>query len=288
MRKEFILIADNDSVFLKSRAELLEENGYRVVQASSPREAERIMKEGRVDLAILDIRLVDDKDEKDVSGLKLAAEIARFLPKVIMTNYPNSQNTAVALKPQLDGLPSAVEFVDKQGGAEALLEAVRSALGPDLLWMHTVRNALGGIDDQLTLDYKNAQNQANFNYFWALIFAIIGTVVVLIGVGLAFWQKLEISIVSTLAGVVTETTGYLFYRRVDKANDRMDNYHRERLEGQRFDILLKACEGLETPKEREACQKEIVLTSLASWLNKNGKTTVLKENRNQLTTSDQP
>ena len=224
---------------LKARAELLEENGYRVIQAASPGEAERIMREGHVDLAILDIRLVDDTDEKDVSGLKLAAEIARFLPKVIMTDYPNSQNTSAALKRQLDGLPSALEFVDKQGGTEVLLEAVRLAIGPDLLWMRTVRNALGGIDDQLMLDYRNAQNQAKNNYNWALIFANIGAVVILLGLGLALWQKLEIGIVSTLAGVITETTGYLFYRRVDKANNRMDSYHRERLEGQRFDILLR-------------------------------------------------
>jgi hypothetical protein len=46
----------------------------------------------------------------------------------------------------------------------------------------------------------------------------------------------------------------------------MDNYHRERMEGQRFEILLKACEGLETPAESEACRKQIILITVSNWL----------------------
>lgn len=277
MKKELILIADNDPNYLKSRSELLEENGYRVIGVSTPIEAEKIMKAGKVDLAILDIRLVDDRDEKDVSGLTLASEVARFLPKIIMTEHATGKNATAALKPQLDGLPSAVEFVDKKGGVEALLEAIRMALGPDLLWMRSVRNALGGIDDELTWDYKNTQSQANISYNWALVFAIIGAFVILGGVGLAFWQKVELGIVTTLAGLITETIGYLFYRRVDKANDRMDSYHRERIEGQRFDLLLKACEGIESKTERETCRREIILISLSSWMKTDPKTAALPE-----------
>ena len=120
-----ILFADNDNSFLETRAGFLREAGYEVLLARSPEEAERMLSEERIHLAILDIRLEDDRDERDVSGLVLArAKEYRRLPKIILTRYPTYENVREALGETLDGLPPAVRFIAKQEGGQALVKAV--------------------------------------------------------------------------------------------------------------------------------------------------------------------
>jgi len=76
MSKKTILFADNDPDFLKTRGEFLEREGYQVVPAANPTEARRLLEQGNIDLAVLDIRLVDDDDERDTSGLRLSSRIS--------------------------------------------------------------------------------------------------------------------------------------------------------------------------------------------------------------------
>lgn len=125
MSKKTILFADNDPDFLTTRAEFLEREGYQVIPAANPTEARRLLEQGGIDLAILDIRLVDDDDDKDTSGITVAKEVARSVSKIILTNFPSYQAVREALGPAPDGLPSAVDFLDKKEGPEKLLAAVR-------------------------------------------------------------------------------------------------------------------------------------------------------------------
>jgi CheY-like chemotaxis protein len=123
-----ILFADNDPEFLKTRAEFLRQEGYQVIPALNPTEARRLLERGEMNLAILDIRLENDDDEKDISGLILAREVGHSIPKIILTGFPCHDHVREALGPQLRGLPAAVDFVAKQEGPEALLRAVRGTL----------------------------------------------------------------------------------------------------------------------------------------------------------------
>lgn len=128
MTKAKLLFADNDLDFLHTRKEFLEREGYQVVTVSNPIEARKILEQGYWDLAILDIRLEDDDDEKDVSGLVLAREAAHAVPKIILTNFPSYESVLNALRPNLDGLAVAVNFVGKEEGPETLVNAVKTAL----------------------------------------------------------------------------------------------------------------------------------------------------------------
>jgi DNA-binding response OmpR family regulator len=128
MNKGRILFADNDSRFLRVRSEFLEKEKYEVIQASTPEEVEQLLQDTWVHLAILDIRLVNDNDDSDESGLKLAKdESYRGTPKIIITGFPSVQAVRDALGPALDGLPPAVDFVAKSVGPEAMIQAVKQA-----------------------------------------------------------------------------------------------------------------------------------------------------------------
>lgn len=124
-----VLLVDNDPDFLNTRAELLERRGYGVQRACGLEEARWLLGQGHVHLAILDIRLVDDADDRDVSGLRLAKDPAYcMVPKIILTDFPSYQTVREALGPVLDGLPPAVDFLDKAEGPEALVQAIERVL----------------------------------------------------------------------------------------------------------------------------------------------------------------
>lgn len=129
MKKNSILLADNDPEFVKTRKEILEAEGYEVVVASNPEQAaEILLKESPVKLAIVDLRLRDDFDEADFSGLALIKNIAPHIPKILMTAYPTVEVIRRALKHEVDGIPAAVDIVAKQEGVEVLLRAVAQAM----------------------------------------------------------------------------------------------------------------------------------------------------------------
>ncbi|HEY0404178.1 MAG TPA: response regulator [Pyrinomonadaceae bacterium] len=108
-----ILIADNDPYFLKSQKRFLEKEGFHVIPAGTVAEAQRIIERGGVDVAILDIRLRDDGDERDISGLSVARKCDFSIPKIILTNHPTIETVREALSPSEDGRPIAEDLIDK-------------------------------------------------------------------------------------------------------------------------------------------------------------------------------
>lgn len=123
-----VLFADNHRDFLDTRTEFLENAGYQVLKASTLEDAQELMNNRRVHLAILDIRMVNDEDSKDTSGLMLAKESKlRSIPKIILTDHPDYQIVREALGPALNGLPPAVGFLAKPEGPDAMIRAVRAA-----------------------------------------------------------------------------------------------------------------------------------------------------------------
>lgn len=128
MANAIILFVDNDTDFRVTRTEFLEQVGYRVISANDPVEAHRIIKGLEIDLMILDVRLHDDDDDKDTSGLALAEETDRSIPKIILTGFPSTNIVRDALKPTLDGSHLSIDVVAKSQGPGALLAVIEDAL----------------------------------------------------------------------------------------------------------------------------------------------------------------
>lgn len=123
-----ILVADNNPKALKYTAQFLQGQGYDVMVANSREEAEHALNNNHLHLAILDMRLNNDEDEKDRSGIYLAQVCNRLLPKIINTKFPSYQATIDALQIDKHSLPPAVAFVNKIDGLETLLEAVKQSI----------------------------------------------------------------------------------------------------------------------------------------------------------------
>lgn len=136
MRQGVILLADNLAEARNSRQALLERAGYTVRLAANPQEARDILTHTHVDLAVLDLRLEDDHDEKDVSGLTLAQHTAPSVPKILLTQFPSIDSVRTALSPTATGGPAALAYVAKEEGPEALLRAVQRVLQQKVFVVH--------------------------------------------------------------------------------------------------------------------------------------------------------
>ena len=258
-----ILFADDDPGFLKARAEFLGGKGYQVIPAATPVEARRILEQGQVDLAILDLRLTDDADEKDISGLVLAEGTAHSIPKIILTQYPTYEHLREALAPDLQDLPSAVDFVAKQEGPEALLATIRRTLRSDI---RVFERNLSDISAQLQQDYKEGQYQAKVSYRASISLALLGVLLILAGVALTLVVRLDVGLIVTTSGIVTAAVSYLFFKRVDGATGRMDRYHSDWLQLQEWEMLLAACDKIDSPETKEKAKLEVIKRMREKWL----------------------
>jgi CheY-like chemotaxis protein len=263
MMRNILLLADNEAEFRETWGQVLADAGYDIKLAPNPEQARNLLRETGVDLAILDLRLVDDEDEKDISGLEIARDtVFRHIPKIILTAFPTSyENLRKALGPTLDELPPAIAFVDKAEGPKALLGVIHHTLG---IWPR-LRMSTAKVSEQIKADHRVARQQARLNYAVAFAVSILGFLVVFAGICLAWFDKLTIGIVGTASGIILEALGYLFFTRLDLANDRMDIYHNELLQTYWLELLLAACEQL--PSERQVVSTErAIYAAIDSWL----------------------
>jgi Response regulator containing CheY-like receiver, AAA-type ATPase, and DNA-binding domains len=98
--RKVILFVDNRESFLDVYTRLLEDEGYEVIKALNLDVAYEILKSNHVHLAILDIRMEEEDDPNDISGLEFALkkELA-YLPKIILTAFSNYDYVRQVLEP---------------------------------------------------------------------------------------------------------------------------------------------------------------------------------------------
>ncbi len=81
-----ILFIDNDPEFLKTMTGLLKQHGFSVTMASSVNEARRLLERFFFHLIICDLRMENDDEEADQSGLAILNDPAiRPIPKILAT-----------------------------------------------------------------------------------------------------------------------------------------------------------------------------------------------------------
>ena len=128
-KNQTILFADNDELFLNTRKEFLENAGYQVLPCYTVVETFLTLTKYHCDLVILDMRLTNDNDENDQTGLDVARTTAHSIPKIILTGYENYEATREALKSSIQTRSIAIDVLAKDDGPKALLQAVEEILG---------------------------------------------------------------------------------------------------------------------------------------------------------------
>lgn len=131
MNQTKILVIDNATQFRTSLASgVLEPALYKVFQVASPEEARKILEKELVHLALVDIRLRNDNDENDQSGLDLCRDMDPMIARIILTGYPGWRLVRdAALQPTKNRRRLADGFIHKQDeGPETILSEVKRVL----------------------------------------------------------------------------------------------------------------------------------------------------------------
>ena len=263
--RQVILFADNNDEFRKVMGDVLTDAGYEVKLAVNPQEARLILSDGGIDLAILDVRLEDDNDELDISGLNLATNISfRHVPKIMLTGYkPSPEDIRELRELSANKLPFAVTWIGKDEGSDKLLEIIPKVIS---LWpkLQQVQILAGKIAKRLEVDHAVIRQRATHNYRRAVISSSLGYLLIVTGILLALFGVLEIGVVAAASGVVIEISGHFFFKRLDAANERMDISHRELLQTYWLELLLATCDPLPI-KSQIAMSEYIIKAATDCW-----------------------
>jgi hypothetical protein len=88
--------------------------------------------------------------------------------------------------------------------------------------------------------------------------------VICAGIYLALLDRLAIAVTGAASGILLESLGYLFLRRAELANQRMDTYHRELVQTYWLELLLVAAEQL--PAARQVtCIESVIGIAAHGW-----------------------
>lgn len=125
--EKIILLVDNDKGFLSVYARLLEQEGYRVYQAGSVIEGETILDSTHIHLLICDIRLEDDDDDQDISGL-LLVEKKKFshISKLMLTSFPSWDYARRVLGAKIEDT-NILDLLNKADGPLQIIDKVNDA-----------------------------------------------------------------------------------------------------------------------------------------------------------------
>lgn len=110
-----------------TRSEMFRQNGYRALLASCAAEALALFQKELVDLGVIDLRLRNDCDPRDISGILLARRLASYIHTIILTGHPDVSAVRSALGLDHEGRAAAFDFVAKSEGFEVLLSVVEKA-----------------------------------------------------------------------------------------------------------------------------------------------------------------
>jgi CheY-like chemotaxis protein len=257
-----VLVADNKESALNFLSQEVSRGGYSVVRATNPEQALAALNSGRVDLGVLDLKLRDDT-EFDFSGIRVAMDADRAIPKIIVSDYDSFAAAREALGTKLDGLSAAVDYIKKDNASTDLLPAIERALKIKHLWSATARNR---ISTQLNEDYIRARRDAVMHYWTSLLISIAFALPIIIG-AFQLHGGTSITLVFTVVGVVVaEVTNYIFARKLEFLSHRVDRFHSELLQAYRFEQLLEASDYIRNEGERERYKLHVLETATARWV----------------------
>lgn len=115
--KGTILLVENNPSDLLSYTDRLKIEGYEVLTASNPLEANRILATERVHLVLSDIRLINDSNKNDISGIDLCRGLDPDIPRILVTGFDKDLEAdlvASALRKPRGGRPIADDFIFKR------------------------------------------------------------------------------------------------------------------------------------------------------------------------------
>ncbi|MEJ2230288.1 MAG: hypothetical protein P8X46_03805 [Nitrospirales bacterium] len=115
---------------------------------------------------------------------------------------------------------------------------------------------------QLELNKEKATNESN-DFFWSnILFASLGFLVMLTGMGLLLVNLIAAGIVVTAIAVIPFVTAALFFRKDKELRVTIERHHRHILDSQRLLTMIDFAETVQDQKAQDNLKKEIIWRAL--------------------------
>jgi two-component system, OmpR family, alkaline phosphatase synthesis response regulator PhoP len=126
-KRRRLLLADNLAEYRRSVRGFLVLEAFTIDEAGTPEEAIEMLERREYNLVLVDLRMVDDNDRDDMSGL----EVAQFahacgIPCIIVTAFPTVELARTALRAR--GVIHAQDLIPKKDGPQALIDSISRTL----------------------------------------------------------------------------------------------------------------------------------------------------------------
>lgn len=285
MEKQKILLVDNRQDFCETLQEFLELKGYIVKTVADAGGAKALLAAEHFALAIIDKCLINDDDETDESGLRLAKQLPAALPKIMLTAHPDYQSVREMLGPGPDGKPVAIGYVAKEEGLEALLTSVRLALAQfsptferNLLQafqapaLPALRERLLDLGPQQAVTLMQAasvktmsdlaslrveaRHQATHLHRFGLMAKYTALALLTAACVMLLRGATDAGVVTAIVGALAEGFDFLCGKQEKQAHKRADELHDEIRETEQNTSLMVLCETLEHSQDRDAYRKK--------------------------------
>ena len=240
--KANILLADDDAVYVATMKDYLARAGYSVWTEANFDDTRRALEQRQFDVAILDVRLTRNDDNKDTGGLLLAKACAPNTPKIVVTAYPNWEDTRETMAPAQDHRAAKMLYLAKQEGPQALLDAITVCLNASKEQRAPEHEAFHErLKDEYLQLLKMVRRDVNNLTLARLLLAIGGALLIFaggivviagfLGAHEAADRSQVVGTVASLSGIITEVLSKLFDKPIKESQARLDRI-RKWLEGQ--------------------------------------------------------
>ncbi|GAB4579141.1 MAG: hypothetical protein Fur0022_18790 [Anaerolineales bacterium] len=122
-----VLVADNIELSARHLAVKLENYGYQTHTVFTPEDALKALQTNWFDAAILDLRLRDDHNSYDISGIEVAMRANTPVPVIIRSGFASFEALLEFIR-QREGIPDTFDYILKWEPLENLLQALEEAI----------------------------------------------------------------------------------------------------------------------------------------------------------------
>ena len=123
-----ILIVDPDQSFVASIEGYFQSAGFHVYPVRDSFSAQSLLKQMRIDVALINISLLNPLDAFDYSGIDLAINLQAYTRCIMMAKNPTVDMVRGALATRMGSPAPAYEFISKRWSVHRMLTLINSVL----------------------------------------------------------------------------------------------------------------------------------------------------------------
>jgi hypothetical protein len=116
--------------------------------------------------------------------------------------------------------------------------------------------------DELKRNYKLSRSQSVIWFRWTLTTALTGFLLVATSAILALAQQTAPAVVISMAGIISDSLAFVFFKQLKTVNQRQDKYHRDLIKRQQILDAIHLVHLISKQSDRDKIAEAIIKQSL--------------------------